>query len=75
MYNSDDMTNGKILPKRKQTNLDNVMYRGPTSGPTKVLAHHQDQGDDKVDYGRQELSSTSRMSIIHPFVDQCIQWV
>ena len=33
------------------------MYRGPTSGSTKVLAHHQDQGDDKVDYGRQELSS------------------
>ena len=56
----------KILPKIKLTNLDKLMYRDPTQGFASLPHISSKWGDDNVDYGRQELTSTSRMATIQP---------
>ena len=42
------------------------MYRDPTHDLASLPHISSEQGDDNVDYGRQELTSTSRMATIQP---------
>ena len=43
-----------------------MMYRDPTHGLASLPQILIKSGDDNVDYGRQELTSTSRMATIQP---------
>ena len=73
LYNSNDMTNYYFMQRQMVKSylkaidqLWQMMYRDPTHGLASLPHISSKQGDDNVDYSRQELTSTSRMATIQP---------